>query len=512
MNLQLSSTNGFRQKEAIVLLICVLLGFGLRFYALDQKSLWIDEIYTLNDSKDGIKGQIEFYGKNPTYLQAPLFFILTHLFYPFSNPERDLRIIPLIAGTLSIPMIYFLCRLFSPQIALPCMISLTFMAYHIHLSQDGRSYSLLLLSGMLGLYFLFNYLKTSKNKELFLAAFFYATLFYLSYSSVLFIILSQVIWFYWVKSDKSPSKISSFLIFNGLIFLFCLPWILFLFSHYSDHPFLAVMDTQSLGSFGSILYGILSDWCIQGLLKATALLALILFPFFAPSRKNAFVLLGVLVLPPTLLYLFCDLFKIYHFISSRYFINILPLFFIALFLSLDRIEGKLKKISRYFHLKLFFTLFFVVFNLFFLPQYYPAEKQDFRKLVRYLENHLKDRDRIFIESIGNLPGMLHYFGVIPESRHYTIPISDTVSQEIDFKITLTSRNKIFSIVYSKSCCNQYTTDENRIWVVVGAPTYHEIKKNSPLKLKGIFDGSVSYFRRFPSDASMYLLLWDPLSE
>jgi hypothetical protein len=30
-------------------------------------------------------------------------------------------------------------------------------------------------------------------------------------------------------------------------------------------------------------------------------------------------------------------------------------------------------------------------------------------------------------------------------------------------------------------------------------------------LKGYFDGSFSHFRRFPSDASMYLFLWDPKS-
>jgi len=154
--------NNSKQKEFFILLLCLLIGFALRFYTFDQKSLWMDEIYMFNDSRDDFKGQLRFYGENPTFLHPPLFFILTHLFYPFAKPEKDLLIIPLIFGTLSIPMIYFLSRLFSPAIALLCTLSLTFMAYHISLSHDGRSYSLLMFFGMMGLYFLMKYLKTQK--------------------------------------------------------------------------------------------------------------------------------------------------------------------------------------------------------------------------------------------------------------------------------------------------------------------------------------------------------------
>src|SRR5512136_2431001 len=150
-----------KQKELIVLILCLMIGFALRFYTFDQKSLWLDEVHTFNDSRDDLRGQIRFYKENPTSLQSPLFFALTHLFYPFQKPERDLRIIPLIFGILSIPMIYFLSKLFCPGIALPCTLSLTFMTYHIYLSQDARPYSLLLFLGMVSLYLFLKHLRTS---------------------------------------------------------------------------------------------------------------------------------------------------------------------------------------------------------------------------------------------------------------------------------------------------------------------------------------------------------------
>ena len=104
-------------RELIILIICLLIGLALRYYTFDRKSLWLDEIYTYNDARYGLKDQLKFYQEKPDYLHPPLFFILTHFFYPTAKPERDLRIIPLIFGTLSIPMIYLLSRSFSPSIA-----------------------------------------------------------------------------------------------------------------------------------------------------------------------------------------------------------------------------------------------------------------------------------------------------------------------------------------------------------------------------------------------------------
>ena len=182
-----------KRKQIFLLLLCLLIGFALRFYNFDQKSLWIDEIHTFNESREGLRGQLKYYKEDPTNLHPPLFYILTHLFYPFNNPERDLRIIPLIFGTLSIPMIYFLSKSFSPSIALPCTLSLTFMTYHIYFSQDGRMYSLIMFLGMAGLYFFMKHLQTLQKRYLIFVAIFYAILFHTSYTSILFIVLSQMV-------------------------------------------------------------------------------------------------------------------------------------------------------------------------------------------------------------------------------------------------------------------------------------------------------------------------------
>ena len=500
------------QREIFILLLCFFIGFALRFYSFDQKSLWIDEIHTFNDSRDGIQNQLNFYKENPTYLHPPLFFVLTHLFYPFTKPERDLRIIPLIFGILSIPMIYLLSRQFSPNIAIPCTLSLTFMTYHIYLSQNGRPYSLIMLVGMAGLYFFMRHLQTLERRYLIPAAFFFSALFYASYSSVQFIVLSQILWFYQLREDNKKPVFSSFLIFNGIILFLCLPWLLFLGLNYHGQPVIDPFASQDLGPFPAMVYGILNDWVPHLPLMVISIIFLILFPFFSKNRSNAIILLGVFVLPIGGLYLYCKLLNVTQFITSRYFINFLPLFFVALFSSLDAIKMESDKLNKLIRLDLLFVILFVASNLVILPLYYRSEKQDFRGLVNYLNSQLRDGDKIFVKTLTYVPGILHYFKVYPQNRYYEIPFGwKTPGEEFEFRMTLVSQGRVFTIYHSNIPYAQYVADGNRLWIITGKEAAKEIKNSFPCVLKGFFDGSFANFRRFPSDASMYLFLWDPKS-
>jgi len=501
-----------KRKEILILLFCLLIGFTLRYYTFDKKSLWLDEIHTFNDSRFGLKEQLKYYKENPNYLHPPLFFLLTHQFYPFTKPERDLRIIPLIFGTLSIPMIYLLARTFSSSVALPCALSLAFMAYHISLSQEGRSYTLLMFLGMAGLYFFMKYLKTSQKRYFLPGALFFSISLHTSYSFILFVTLTQTLWFYRANEDNKKSCFSSLLIFNGLILLFCLPWFLFIGLNYKGQPLMDPFQAKVFISFWEVLYGALHDWVPQIPLMVVSIILLILFPVLSKNRKNALLLLGLFFAPIGGLYLYCKIFNITHFVSSRYFINILPLFFIALYLSLNTIEGKFKKLNKFIRLKYLFIFLFIASNLVILPLYYCSEKEDFRGLVKYLKGHLREGDKLFdVSKIGYMPGILHYFGVYPEDRHYTIPFSKYSDEEIEYRKSFTYQNKVFTIYHSNTCCHQYIVDGGRLWIIGGTKTAKLMKGNSQIVLKGYFDGSFLNFNRFPTDASIYLFLWDPKS-
>jgi hypothetical protein len=503
--------NKANRKEFIILILCLLMGFALRLYTFDQKSLWIDEIYTFNDSRDDFNGQLKFYGENPTFLHPPLFFILTHLFYPFPKPERDLRIIPLIFGTLSIPMIYFLSRSFSPAIAVPCTLSLTFMAYHISLSQEGRSYSLLMFLGMTGLYFFVKHLKTSKKVYLFFVALSFAILLHTSYSSIPFIALSQILWFYRTDEDRKYPSLSSIFILNGLIILLCIPWVTFLAFHYKGQPVSDLRNLTDPASFWAMMYGIFHDWVPSLPLMITAMILLILYPFFSQNKKNALILLFLFVLPIAGLYAYCRIFSITHFVTSRYFIGFLPPFLITLFLSLHSIEAKFGTLTKFVRLKVIFLILFITSNLLIIPLYYRSEKQDNRGLVTYLKGHLLNGDKIIVGNSSHISVILHYFQVYPEGRHYVFPARKVSEKENEQSVTLAYKGIHFVVAYSKSYWFNYFTDGSRLWMVANKEFAKSIMETTHSVLKGYFDGSFLNFERFPTDASIYLLLWDPRS-
>lgn len=509
--MNLSTSGIIKQEKTLLVILCLLTGFALRFYTFDQKSLWLDEIHTFNDSRDDFREQIKFYKDNPTYLHPPLFFILTHLFYPFSKPERDLRILPLIFGTLSIPMIYILARSFSPKIGLLATLLLTFMTYHISLSQEGRSYSLLMFLGMASLYFFLKHLKTRKKNPLFLVALIFAVLLHMSYSSILFIVFSELLWFYKVEGENLKSRVLSFVFLNGLTFLFCFPWFLFLLLHFKGQLIMPPLQAKVDISFFSLLYGISHDWTPHLPLMVASSILLLLFPYIAKDRRNAIVLLSILILPAVGLYLFCKYFDVGHFVSSRYFINFLPPFFISLSMSLGAIELRLKQRQKTFRVAALFVILFLASNFLTLPLYYRSEKEDFRGLVRYLKANLREGDKIFDMSMDYMPGILHYFGVSPDARNYVIPFRKLSDGEIEYRRPFIYQGKVFVIYHSSDCCGKYVADGSRLWMVAGKTAAKMIKKNSALPLKGFFDGSFLNFSKFPEDASIYLFLWDPSS-
>jgi hypothetical protein len=191
----------------------------------------------------------------------------------------------------------------------------------------------------------------------------------------------------------------------------------------------------------------------------------------------------------------------------------MPLFLIALYLSIEAIERKFTFFKKYVRFHWLFLFLFIASNVVILPLYYRSEKQDFRGVARYLQQQIRNGDIIYLGGTFFFPGILHYFGIFPEGRHYELRTYQNPQMEIEFVMTpLSYRNVTIPVYYSKRCCSQYVVDGSRLWIVVGRnQASQKIMRDSPAVLKGFFDGSFVNFDRFPRDASIYLFLWDPQS-
>ena len=88
-----------------------------------------------------------------------------------------------------------------------------------------------------------------------------------------------------------------------------------------------------------MMYGIFHDWVPYAPLMITAMILLILYPFFSKNKKNALLLLSVFVLPIGGLYSYCRLFQYYSFCYVKILYRFPSSFLITIFLSLDTIES-----------------------------------------------------------------------------------------------------------------------------------------------------------------------------
>jgi hypothetical protein len=129
-----------------------------------------------------------------------------------------------------------------------------------------------------------------------------------------------------------------------------------------------------------------------------------------------------------------------------------------------------------------------------------------------LTEHIQAGDKVVVSQKLYIRGLLYYFGIgLSENRDYLLSQRKVSEDETEYSMSLFYKDNKFTISHSKTYWNHYIAEGNRVWLVADNKTAKEIKKVYPFVLKGYFDGSVLNLVRFPTDASMYLLLLDPKS-
>lgn len=169
-----------------ILVILVIIGSFLRFYNLGYNSLWLDEASTYTISQNSFLGiwQTMMTGE----VNPPLFYWIEHVMLLFGNSEIVLRLVPALAGVLSIPVFYFVGKEFLDRnagliSAALCMVAATLVYY----SQEARAYSLALLFTALGTLFFLKALRSGSLSYWALFGIFMALAFWTHFYVIMFI-------------------------------------------------------------------------------------------------------------------------------------------------------------------------------------------------------------------------------------------------------------------------------------------------------------------------------------
>lgn len=143
-----------RSRYAQLLLLLILSGAFLRLYNLSYNSLWLDEATTLDISRHSYLEIFDIVSRGE--VNPPLFYWIEHAMLFFGDSEFVLRIVPAMAGILTIPVFYLLGKeLIDRNTGVIAAALVTFSPFHLFYSQEARAYSLMLFFFSVCLLFFF---------------------------------------------------------------------------------------------------------------------------------------------------------------------------------------------------------------------------------------------------------------------------------------------------------------------------------------------------------------------
>src|SRR5438067_2508351 len=144
--------------EAAALAFIVTLGWGLRFWHLGARSLWVDEGATAVIARLDWWNFLRLLWRREANMS--FYYLLMRGWIHLGHGEAWLRALSATFGVLAIPAIYFLGRaLWGRSAGLVAALLLALNAYHIRYSQEARSYSLAVLLVILSVYFLVQFIQ-----------------------------------------------------------------------------------------------------------------------------------------------------------------------------------------------------------------------------------------------------------------------------------------------------------------------------------------------------------------
>ncbi|HEY7535959.1 MAG TPA: glycosyltransferase family 39 protein, partial [Thermodesulfobacteriota bacterium] len=140
--------------QLFILILIIFIGASLRLYELGSNSLWFDEAISVWFSSKSL-GTILI--KQPSGdVHPPLYYLLLNLWIgTFGSGEFEVRLLSVIFGVLSIPLLYIIVkRLFGTLPALISTLLLAISPLHIYHSQEARMYSSVTFFALSSIFFM----------------------------------------------------------------------------------------------------------------------------------------------------------------------------------------------------------------------------------------------------------------------------------------------------------------------------------------------------------------------
>jgi len=481
----------------LLLFFIVILGSALRIYGLSYKSMWADEVWSIELSGKNIPEVIR-----DSFLRdrhPPLYYIMLHFFLYFGDSEFVARLPSVIFGVLSIWLIYKVGRLFfGKREGLISAFLLSISTMHIHYSQEARMYSLFILLALFSLFLFYKAVKENSRK-LWIGFMLSTMLGILSHYYMLFIPLIEGIFFVFMLISNRSSffmgmkkvikrklyyptprdKKETLLFILGLVVIsIFLKYVLdllktgILFSPWGLKPssfFEELFSRFGADDFGFLFFSLRMDagflynfFKVSFLFLLTFLLGLV--TSIIDYREQSILLL-LWVFFPTITVFVLTLSLGSSITVPHYMIFILPGYIIGVSKGISSIAKGLSKCCyKIIHglspfplsvsissIALVITLIFAGLSTIPLQEYYSDKRVDWRGAGEYLEANSHPGDVIIVEPTYQQHCLLYYYDAYLKKTR-------VISTEL-------------SLVEIKDTCSKY----DRVWFVLHYDAKDEIR-------------------------------------
>ena len=141
------------RRSHLLLMAIILLAAVLRFYCLEDQSLWYDEGFSISLAKLPWSGTIAWTAQD---VHPPLYYFLLHLWIRLCGDSAlAVRAFSALAGIATVPLIYLLGkRILSDDVGLIAALLATLFPPYLYYSREARMYTLLTFLSLLSSYIL----------------------------------------------------------------------------------------------------------------------------------------------------------------------------------------------------------------------------------------------------------------------------------------------------------------------------------------------------------------------
>ena len=381
-----------KKKENLPLLLILLAAFLLRACRLGHESFWLDELHTMNEASPDVSFKQLFDWLASADQHPPLFFFCERfIFSVFGQSEISARLLPMLAGTISVYVMYLLGKeILNKNLGLIAAAFTCVNEFNMSYSREARGYMFAFLFAAVSLVFLIRLIKNLRARDMWYYSLFALLTMYSHYFGIFWVFSEFCVAFtllFFTAQAHRITYLKRFALSGIIIAVGYLPWVPFVLKMSQIKSFwIAPVGQDFIFTFFNAYFGG-SDF-----LKPVLAVLLIFYLFnvfrqgeqrLQPPTDNpltlSFVIFAVtIVVTYTLPYI--RSLEVVPMLFDRYTIVVLPAFLMAAAYGLELIADRLVK-GVIFCIFVGWSLLYIFLTT---RTYSIFHKTQFRELTAYI--------------------------------------------------------------------------------------------------------------------------------